>query len=120
MRRNTHLGVGADWSVRPKSGAPRRRTVDDNVRSAGDEGGGMGVQHIETLIIGAGQAGLSTGYHLQRLGRPCLIVDANERVGDNWRQQWDSLRLYTPAKYNGLPGLRFPGEPWTYPGKEQV
>ena len=80
----------------------------------------MAVQHTETLIIGAGQAGLSTGYHLQRLGRPFLIIDGNERVGDNWRQQWDSLRLYTPAKYDGLPGLRFPGEPWTYPGKDQV
>jgi putative flavoprotein involved in K+ transport len=47
----------------------------------------MTTQHIETLIIGAGQAGLSTGYHLQRLGHPFLIVDGNERVGDNWRQQ---------------------------------
>ena len=65
----------------------------------------MTTQHIETLIIGAGQAGLSTGYHLQRLGRPFLIVDGNERIGDNWRQQWDTLRLYTPAKYDGLPGL---------------
>jgi cation diffusion facilitator CzcD-associated flavoprotein CzcO len=80
----------------------------------------VGTQHIETLVIGAGQAGLSTGYHLQRLGRPFLIVDGNERVGDNWRQQWDSLRLYTPAKYDGLPGLRFPAEPWTYPGKEHT
>ena len=57
-------------------------------------------QHIETLIIGAGQAGLATGYHLQRLGRPFLIVDGNERVGDNWRRQWDTLRLYSPARPN--------------------
>ena len=69
----------------------------------------MTTQHIETLIIGAGQAGLSTGYHLQRRGRPFLIVDGNERVGDNWRQQWDTLRLYTPAKYDGLPGPAVPG-----------
>ena len=80
----------------------------------------MGAQHVETLIIGAGQAGLSTGYHLQRRGRPFLIVDGNERVGDNWREQWDSLRLYTPAKYNGLPGMRFPADRWTFPGKEEV
>ena len=68
----------------------------------------MTTQHIETLIIGAGQAGLSTGYHLQRLGRPFLIVDGHERIGDNWRHQWDTLKLYSPAKYDGLPGLPFP------------
>ena len=80
----------------------------------------MSNQHIETLIIGAGQAGLSTGYHLRRLDRQFLIVDGNERVGDNWRQQWDTLRLYTPAKYDGLPGLPFPGERWAFPQKDAV
>lgn len=80
----------------------------------------MTTQHIETLVIGAGQAGLATGYHLQRLDRPFLIVDANERIGDNWRQQWDSLRLYTPAKYDGLPGMPFPQAPWSYPHKDEV
>lgn len=77
-------------------------------------------RQIETLIIGAGQAGLATGYHLQRSGRPFLIVDASHRVGDNWRQQWDSLLLYSPAKYDGLPGLPFPAPKWSYPGKEAV
>ncbi len=81
----------------------------------------MTTQHIETLIIGAGQAGLSTGYHLQRMNRPILIVDANERIGDNWRRHYDSLRLYTPAKYSGLPGMAFPGEDrWRYPGRDDV
>jgi putative flavoprotein involved in K+ transport len=80
----------------------------------------MTTQHIETLIIGAGQAGLATGYHLQRLGLPCLVVDRNERIGDNWRQQWDTLKLYSPAKYDALPGLEFPAPPWSYPGKEDV
>jgi putative flavoprotein involved in K+ transport len=80
----------------------------------------MSGQHIETLIIGAGQAGLSTGYHLQRRSRPFLIVDANEQIGDNWRQQWDSLRLYTPAKYDGLPGLLFPSDRWHFPQKDEV
>lgn len=77
-------------------------------------------QHIETLIIGAGQAGLATGYHLRQLGREFLILDGNERVGDNWRCHWDSLRLFTPAKYDGLPGLPFPGDPWSFPGKDDV
>ena len=80
----------------------------------------MSIEHIETLIIGAGQAGLSTAYHLRRCGRPVLVVDRGARVGDHWRAQWDTLRLYTPAKYDGLPGLPFPGEPWSYPGKDEV
>jgi putative flavoprotein involved in K+ transport len=80
----------------------------------------MDTQHVETLIIGAGQAGLATGYHLKRRGRPFLIVDANARVGDNWRQQWDTLRLYTPAKYDKLPGLPFPAARWHCPQKDEV
>ena len=80
----------------------------------------MDVQYIETLIVGAGQAGLSTGYHLKRRGRPFLIVDANGRVGDNWRHQWDTLRLYTQAKYDRLPGLPFPAPRWHCPQKDEV
>jgi putative flavoprotein involved in K+ transport len=76
--------------------------------------------HVETVIIGAGQAGLATGHHLQRRGREFLILDAATRVGDQWRQQWDTLRLYSPAQYDGLPGLPFPGRKWTFPGKDQV
>jgi putative flavoprotein involved in K+ transport len=47
-------------------------------------------------------------------------VDGNQRIGDNWRQQWDTLRLYTPAKYDGLPGLPFPAARWHFPGKDEV
>ena len=77
-------------------------------------------QRVETVVIGAGQAGLATGYQLQRRGRAFVIVDGNRRVGDNWRQQWDTLQLYTPAKYDGLPGMPFPARPWSYPGKDEV
>jgi putative flavoprotein involved in K+ transport len=77
-------------------------------------------EYVETVIIGAGQAGLSTGFHLKRRGRSFVILDSNARVGDNWRQQWDTLRLYTPAKYNGLPGMPFPGAPWSFPQKDDV
>jgi putative flavoprotein involved in K+ transport len=80
----------------------------------------MTQQHIETLIVGAGQAGLATGYHLDRKGREFLIVDGNDRVGDNWRQHYDSLRLYTPAQYCNLPGLAFPAEKHSFPGKDEV
>ena len=75
---------------------------------------------MNTVIIGAGQAGLATGHHLQRLGEPFTILDGNATVGDQWRSHWDSLRLYSPAKYDGLPGLPFPGDPWHYPGKDEV
>lgn len=80
----------------------------------------MDTTEIDTVIIGAGQAGLATGYHLQRKGRPFVILDAASRIGDNWRRQWDSLKLYTPAQYDALPGLPFPAKKWSFPDKDQV
>lgn len=79
----------------------------------------MTTQHIETLIIGAGQAGLSTGYHLKQLDRECLIVDGLDRIGDNWRHHYDSLRLFTPSRANSLDGTPFPGDPWAFPTKDE-
>jgi putative flavoprotein involved in K+ transport len=66
-------------------------------------------KHYETVIVGGGQAGLATGYHLRRRSRDCVILDAGERVGDAWRRRWPSLRLYSPAHLDGLPGMPFPG-----------
>jgi putative flavoprotein involved in K+ transport len=83
-------------------------------------GGVRGAERIETVIIGGGQAGLSVGYHLSRRDRQFVILDANERIGDSWRRRWDSLRLFTPARYDGLPGFAFPGRAWAYPGKDEV
>ncbi len=80
----------------------------------------MSTEHIETVIIGAGQAGLSTAYHLTKQGRACVVLDSNARIGDNWRRHWDTLRLYSPAKYDGLPGMPFPADPWTFPQKDEV
>src|SRR6266540_3208932 len=77
-------------------------------------------EHFETVIIGAGQAGLAAGYHLAKRGRPFMILDANDRVGDAWRNRWDSLRLFTPAKYDGLPGWRFPARRWSFPTKDEM
>jgi putative flavoprotein involved in K+ transport len=75
---------------------------------------------IDTVIIGGGQAGLATGYHLRRRGVPFVVLDANTRVGDGWRRQWDTLKLYSPAQYDSLPGLAFPAGKWTFPGKDDV
>jgi putative flavoprotein involved in K+ transport len=80
-----------------------------------DDGG-----HYETVIVGGGQAGLAAGYHLKKRGRPFLILDAQERIGDSWRTRWDSLRLFTPAKYDGLPGMRFPAPGWSFPTKDEM
>ena len=74
----------------------------------------------KVIIIGAGQAGLSTAYHLQKLGIQALIVDAHARVGDVWRRRWDSLSLFSPAKYSTLPGMSFPLPPLSLPTKDQV
>lgn len=65
-------------------------------------------ESIETVIVGGGQAGLSVGYHLAKQGRPFIILDAHHRIGDAWRKRWDSLLLFTPARFNGLPGMPFP------------
>lgn len=80
----------------------------------------MSGNHVETVVIGGSQAGLAVGYWLQRRGLPFVIVDENDRVGDAWRKRWDSLRLFTPARYDGLPGMRFPGAPSAYPSKDEV
>ena len=67
------------------------------------------VERIQTVIIGGGQAGLSVGHYLAKRGLPFIILDANQRVGDAWRNRWDSLRLFTPARYDGIAGMKFPG-----------
>jgi putative flavoprotein involved in K+ transport len=77
-------------------------------------------EHVETVIVGTGQAGLSVGHHLAKRGHPFVILDANERVGDNWRRHWDSLRLYSPARLDGLPGMPFPLPGWSFPTKDQT
>jgi putative flavoprotein involved in K+ transport len=75
---------------------------------------------VGVLVIGGGQAGLAMGYHLVDRGLSFLIVDANPEVGHIWRSRWDSLRLFTSAEYNDLPGKQFPGTRGTYPGKEEI
>jgi DNA-binding NarL/FixJ family response regulator len=81
---------------------------------------GVSSRAAATAIIGSGQAGLSVGYHLARRGRRFVILDANQRIGDAWRRRWDSLRLFTPARCNGLPGWPFPAPAWSFPTKDEV
>jgi putative flavoprotein involved in K+ transport len=77
-------------------------------------------EQYETVIVGGGQAGLSVGYHLREQGRTFVILDGNARIGDSWRSRWDSLRLYSPAFRDGLPGLPFPAPRAAYPTKDEM
>lgn len=75
---------------------------------------------MDCVVIGGSQAGLAVGYHLRRAGRRFVILDEHPRVGDAWRNRWDTLQLFTPAQYSGLPGMRFPGSSSAYPTKDDV
>jgi putative flavoprotein involved in K+ transport len=78
-------------------------------------------ERIDTVIIGAGQTGLSAGYYLAQRGLPFVILDADARIGDHWRDRYDSLKLYSPAKYDALPGMRFPSPASHWPtGREMA
>ena len=73
-----------------------------------------------TIIIGGGQAGMATAHELARRGLSFVVLDAGERIGDSWRERWDSLRLFTPAPYDSLPGMAFPAPKRVYPTKDEM
>jgi putative flavoprotein involved in K+ transport len=77
-------------------------------------------ERYETIVIGGGQAGLAVGYHLGQDGRSFIILDRSERIGDSWRGRWDSLRLYSPAGRDALPGMPFPAARSSYPTASQM
>ena len=76
-------------------------------------------QH-EVVVIGAGQAGLAVGHQLAARGGDCTILEASNEVGSAWRNRWDSLRLFSPAQYDSLPGMPFPAPADTHPSKDEV
>ena len=78
------------------------------------------VERFETVVVGAGQSGLAVGYHLAARDVDFVILGDEKRVGDNWRKRWDSLRLFTPARYSGLPGMPFPAIPSHLADKDEV
>ena len=78
------------------------------------------VERSDTVIIGGGQAGLAVGYHLARRNQRFLILEATTRIGSSWRNRWDGLRLFTPAKLDGLPGMPFPAPAHSLPSKDDV
>ena len=76
-------------------------------------------QH-DVLVIEAGQAGVALGHHLAGRGADFLLLDAAPEIGHSWRSRWDSLRLFTPAQYDSLPGMPFPAPADSHPGKDDV
>jgi len=78
------------------------------------------VERFETVVIGGGQAGLAVGHYLAADDADFVILDGASRIGDSWRRRWDSLRLFTPAAYSGLPGMPFPAPPTHLPDKDEV
>jgi putative flavoprotein involved in K+ transport len=77
-------------------------------------------ERIQTVVIGGGQAGLSVGYHLARRHLPFVILNRDQRIGDTWRQRWDSLRLFTPARFDSLDGMPFPAPADAFPTKDEM
>ncbi|MDQ1607737.1 MAG: putative flavoprotein involved in transport [Microbacteriaceae bacterium] len=75
---------------------------------------------IDVIVIGGGQAGLSVSHHLAERGIEHLVLDAAAHIGDAWRNRWDSLRLFTPARYDGLDGMDFPGKKDAWPTKDDM
>jgi putative flavoprotein involved in K+ transport len=96
-------------STQPKETSMSETRTDRDVPTAEHP------EHVPTVVIGAGQAGLATAYHLKRAGHDSVVLDRNRRVGDQWRERYDSLVLNTPAKRDALPGLPFPGRPGAFP-----
>src|SRR5690349_12755982 len=75
---------------------------------------------LDVIVVGAGQAGLALAWHLKRQDRRFVVLDSAHELGHSWRSRWDSLRLFTPAQYDGLPGMAFPAPADTYPTKDEV
>ncbi|MDQ0861504.1 putative flavoprotein involved in K+ transport [Bacillus sp. V2I10] len=74
----------------------------------------------DSIVIGGGQAGLASGYYLKKKGLHFLILEANDRATGSWSNHYDSLKLFSPAPYSSLPGLRISDDNKRYPLKDEV
>lgn len=90
-------------------------TSADPTRAAAEPG-----SSFEVVVVGAGQAGLAIGSFLRQQGRRFVIIDSADSIGAAWRARWESLTLFTPRRYSGLPGVLFPGDPEGYPTRDEV
>lgn len=97
-----------------------RTQVDTFAAASSREPAEAEPERHEVVVVGAGQAGLSVGHHLKRRGIDTVILESAPRVGDVWRNRWDSLRLFTPAKFDSLDGYPFPAHKDTFPTKDEM
>src|SRR6516225_10762845 len=81
---------------------------------------GTGDEVLDVIVVGGSQAGLAMAWHLARHHLRFVVLEAAPEIGHSWRSRWDSLTLFTPAQYDALPGMQFPGPQDTYPGKDAV
>jgi putative flavoprotein involved in K+ transport len=89
-------------------------------RRLGGLGSAARLDRYDVVVIGGGQAGLAVGYYLRKRGLRFVILDASARIGDVWRNRWDSLRLFTPAKLDGIAGMKFPAPANHFPTKDEM
>ena len=75
---------------------------------------------VDVLVVGAGQAGLAAARSAQAAGLSCLVVEARDEVGGSWSDYYDSLRLFSPARFSALPGLPMPGPGGRYPTRDEM
>ena len=114
------MGISSDARRACDSYSAAISSSRDNTVATSDRTTLIKGQRFHTVVIGGGQAGLAVGYYLSRRGIPFVILDANERIGDSWRRRWDSLRLFTRARFDALPGMHFPAPPGSFPSKDEM
>jgi putative flavoprotein involved in K+ transport len=114
------LDDSVDASFVARDYRPPRRPVTPVASEDQQRGGEMSDMSFDVVVIGGGQAGLAMGYHLAQRGLRFVILEAGDRIGDAWRMRWDGLRLFTSARYDGLPGMPFPAPSLALPTKDEV
>lgn len=110
----------ASTQLLEEGSAVARLSVDVDASNSPNAKSPSNPERVRVVVIGGGQAGLAIGYHLSRRDVPFVILDAGARVGDRWRQRWDSLRLFTPARFDSLDGMKFPDRPNVFPTRNQM
>ncbi|MFG2593109.1 flavin-containing monooxygenase [Streptomyces sp. NPDC048438] len=79
------------------------------------------MEHIDVVVIGGGQSGLATAYTLLRHGLRPVVLEASGETTGSWPRYYDSLTLFSPARYSSLPGMPFPGDDRDrYPHRDEV